>query len=1011
MIKFLLNRPLVVFLCTVILILLGLYSFTRIPISLLPNIEIPGIIVKFNYPNSSAKVIEQNITAKLREDLVSLDKLETIDCQSTDNAAILKLNFDYSAKMDLLYIEVNERIDRISNNLPKDLTRPQVIKLNTSDVPIIKIQVVPKHKEDYIQVSDLTQKVIKKRLEQIEGISFVDINGIRTGMVAIQPMQSALNAAGLTEEDLISSIKNANSELGSLSIRDGQYRYYIKVSNTLENIDQIAGVPIRFKNGIVSTIGNFAKVTTDIQEPEGYHLYKGREGLVVTVQKQSQSKMDVLVPKIIAVVNELKDIYPAIDFSTTQDQTYLLNQGISNLVQDLWYGGFFCFFLLLLFLGNIASPILMSVSIPLSLLLTFILFDLFNISFNIISLSGLALGIGMLIDNSIVVLDSITRKRREGFDMDQSCIIGVADVISPVVSNVLTTIAIYIPLIYLSGMAGALIFDQAIALTISLGVSLLVSFCLNPVMYKYLLKTDPAKLKQDTFFFKKILSSYHQMVSYIFKRKKIFFFSTIILMPLGFLLFRLVPVAALPKISENESVISIDWNEPLDTKENLRRIEDLSSFLDRNVIEWDADVGIQQFVLRQEYNTSQTSLIYYKTVNENVKATFDKLIARHIKQIYPSAQLKVSSAPNAFTQLFQDDQSFLEARFRPMNNVDDNDYQTNLKNMLNILPNKTYELGLGFVQEGDVELTIDYNKLSLYDIDQNQFESKLNQVFGNFTISSIRRFGEYKPIRFNKENTSLAVKLQALINSRNGQFYPINQFISTNAGQDNKFITSDKSGIYESIHYSKTVKNDIKQLQKEITSGAIETNLSVSFFGDYFSNKSLLKEMTFIFIISLLLLYFILAIQFENLIHPFIVMLTIPIGISGGIFVLWAAGGTLDVMSAIGFVFVLGIIVDDPSLKVETINRLRKEYANNGMTNKEEVLLKALHDAGEICLKPLLMVSLTTSLALIPVLFSGGIGNDLQRPFVYVIIGGISLGTFFTLWFIPLAYWFFTKKV
>lgn len=996
--------------CTVILILLGLYSFTRIPISLLPNIEIPGIIVKINYPNSSAKVIEQNITSKLREDLVSLDKLESIDCQSTDNAAILKLNFDYSAKMDLLYIEVNERIDRISNNLPTDLARPQVIKLNTSDVPIIKIQVVPIHKEDYVQVSDLTQKVIKKRLEQIEGISFVDINGIRTGMVAIQPRQSALNAAGLTEEDLISAIKNANSELGSLSIKDGQYRYYIKVSNTLENTDQIGRIPIRFKNGIVSTIGNFAQITSDIQGPEGYHLYKGKEGLVVTVQKQSQSKMNVLVPKIISVVNELKNSYPAIEFSTTQDQTYLLNQGISNLNQDLWYGGFFCFFLLLLFLGNLASPILMSISIPLSLLLTFILFDLFNISFNIISLSGLALGIGMLIDNSIVVLDSITRKRREGFDMDQSCIVGVGDVVSPVVSNVLTTVAIYIPLIYLSGMAGALIFDQAIALTISLGVSLLVSFCLNPVMYKYLLKTDPAKLKQDTFLFKKILSSYHQMIGFIFKRKKLFFFSALILMPLGFLLFRLVPVTTLPKISENESVLSIDWNEPLDVKENLRRIEDLSSFFNHGVVEWDADVGIQQFVLRQDYNTSQTSLIYYKTENENVKAAFDKLIALHLKQIYPSTHLKITSAPNAFTQLFQDDRSFLEARFRPVNNINDNDYQANLKNMLNNLSNKNYELGLGFVQEGDIELVIDYRKLALYDIDQNQFEGKLNQIFGNFTISSIRRFGEYKPIRFNKENTSLAVKLQSLISSRNGKFYPINQFISDNAGQDNKFITSDKSGIYESIHYSKAGKNNIKQLQKEITKDAIETNLSVSFFGDYFSNKSLLKEMTFIFIISLLLLYFILAIQFENLIHPFIVMLTIPIGISGGIFVLWAAGGTLDVMSAIGFVFVLGIIVDDPSLKVETINRLRKEYEASGMTNKNDILLKALHDAGEICLKPLLMVSLTTSLALIPVLFSGGIGNDLQRPFVYVIIGGISLGTFFTLWFIPLAYWFFTKK-
>ena len=159
-----------------------------------------------------------------------------------------------------------------------------------------------------------------------------------------------------------------------------------------------------------------------------------------------------------------------------------------------------------------------------------------------------------------------------------------------------------------------------------------------------------------------------------------------------------------------------------------------------------------------------------------------------------------------------------------------------------------------------------------------------------------------------------------------------------------------------------------------------------------------------------MLLYFILAVQFENLVHPFLVMLTIPLGIGGAMLVLWLAGGTLNIMAAIGFIVVLGIIVDDPSLKVETINRLRKEYMEAGMKDKKEIIIKSLHEAGEICLKPLLMVSLTTSLALLPVFFTGGIGNDLQKPLVYVIVGGLTIGTFFTLWFIPLAYWFITKK-
>ena len=530
----------------------------------------------------------------------------------------------------------------------------------------------------------------------------------------------------------------------------------------MENIDDIKNIPLKLKSGNVTTISQFATIENEISEPQGYHIYNGNEGLVITVQKQANARMNALLPKIDTAISLFKKDYPQIKFATTQNQAFLLDQGIQNLTQDLWFGGIFCVILLFLFLGNYASPIIMSISIPISLLLTFIFFYFFNISFNIISLSGLALGIGMLIDNSIVVLDSITRKRREGLFMDESCIIGVRDVMSPVISNVLTTVAIYAPLIYMSGLAGALVYDQAIALTISLVVSLVVAFCLNPVLYKYFLKTDPVKLKEDTRFYIAISKKYHQMILHIFKCKKFYFIITLLLMPLGFVLFKFVPVTTLPVITETETLITIDWNSPIDAAENLDRIKTLGSILKDKVEVWEADAGITQFLLQSDINSIQKAKLYYKCASEKQKLLTDKTIDGWFKDYYPDANWEIKSAPNAFTQLFENKQSYLEARFKPFNNSVDGNLSAKFERILSQMKTK-HTKGLSFLEEVNVEMKLDYNKMALYGISQTEFQKELERIFGSANVSEIKRFGDSKAVKFKSNNKYITEKLNTQI--------------------------------------------------------------------------------------------------------------------------------------------------------------------------------------------------------------------------------------------------------
>ncbi len=1006
MLKYIIHRPIAVILSFLSLLIIGVILFGKIPISLLPQVQVPQIIIFNTYPNSPATTVEKNFLQPVREKLSSIEGLNSIESKAINHYGTVYLNFEYGTRMDLAYIEVNEKLDLLTNQFPKDLGRPQVIRVNTSDIPIVRLQITPRSNSNLLEVSDFALKVLRKRLEQIDGVSLVDINGQQDGIILIRPKSNLLSSLGIKEDIIFNTINSYSLDFGSLNVKNGQYRYLVKLENTVESIEQIKQIPIHTKSGLVVLLSEIAEISTEYENPSGYHLFNSGESLVMTIHKQDRSRMNNLIPKINTTVEKFKKDYPRVDFALTQDQSFLLDAGISNLKQDLIYGGILTILLLFLFLGNWASPILMSISIPLSLIITFILFYIFNISLNIISLSGLALGIGMLIDNSIVVIDSISRKRKKGLNATDSAIEGTNEVITPVISQVLTTVAVYIPLVLLSGIAGVLVFDQSIALSISLGVSLLVAFILIPLLYRLFLKSPFSDIKDDTIFYSWISKGYHKMIDHILKHKLIYVIITIAIMPLGFIFISFIPKRTLPKISQTDSQVIIDWNEPIGVGENLKRTKELIGRFDTGVLYTESDIGIKKYLLQGNRNSIQQTEIYFSYLTEEIRLQKENEIKIWIRNNYPSAIINVEEAPNAFTQLFRNSSNYLEARFRSISDQNGINELTSIQKIIN----NTHpgNLGSGFSMEKSLEVLYDYDKMSLYGINRDDIIKKLQIEFGNYQISEIKKFGEIIPIQISSNSGQHNLVSNQFVDSKNKISYPISEFISLYYTEEPKEVSADIGGVYKSIYWENQNIN-FDYLMDKVTQDAVLYDYKVDFIGRYFEDNRNLTQLWYIFFIVLFLLYIILAFQYESLIQPFLVMLTIPIGISGGMFMLWIMGGTLDVMAAIGFIVILGLIVDDPILKVETLNRLQKKYLNMGLKKDSQLLMRMIHEAGDICLKPLLMVSLTTSFALLPVLFVGGIGNDLQKPLALVIIGGLTIGTFFTTWFVPLAFWFLNK--
>lgn len=1007
MVRFLLARPIAVLMTFLALMVFSMLVLRTLPISLLPPIDVPQIVVKVSYPNASPEAIEQNVLKTIREGLITLSGLEEMESKAGAEVGSIRLSFDYSTQMELAYIDVNEKIDRITNSLPAGLSRPEVIRINTSDIPVARVQVVPKEGVDEVQASLLTENVLKKRIEQLPGVSLVDINGKKERIITVEPEEAAIRALGMTQKHIIAAIQAGNAELPGVSVKDGQFRYYLRLATRVDTPKDIEKLPVLAPSGVVIPLGKLATIRYQTKEMLGYHLYGSQEAMVITVHKQAAAKMNELMPKLHEAVELFRTDYPQVDFDITQDQSNLLNAAISNLQTSLIFGGVFAFGVLFLFMKNYRIPIIIGLSLPSSLLISFLVFYFFEISLSIISLSGLALGIGMLIDNAIIVLDNISRKRASGLPLFEACVTGVNEVMSALISSVLTTLSVFVPLVFLSGISGALFLDQAVAVASILSVSLAVAFVLLPMLYLLFFRNRSSEYVQgEGAFFSRIMRLYDQGFQWVFARRKLALALCLLLIPLGIGLGVLMESEGLPPIEKLDATLQIDWNEPISALENRNRVIALMEQMQGTYEQAEADIGVRQFLLYDGENSIQQSLLYFLFSNTSKKSAGLQSLDSLLSTNHPKANYSIGDAPNAFDQLFTSSLPYYEVRWKDLTSKQAVP-EEKIGPWLSQFPVSDWARGPGLQQEASVVFTLRADRLASYGLSVDQVQEQLSRLFGTYTITDIRRFGEVTPIRLRESTEQFEELLRTTqISGSDSTFYTLGEFVEYSYADQYKFITADRGGIYQSV---RVTDPDPHRFESDYIRWGIDRDLGVSLVGQYFKDKETIRQLMGIVLVSVLLLYFILAAQFESFIQPLIVVLTLPLGIGGAFLVLFVTGNSLNIMSAIGMVVMLGIMVNDAILKIDTINRLRISYAGNATYSPREVLEIALHQAGQIRLKPILMTSITTILALIPIIFSSGLGADLQRPLVYSVIGGLTIGTLTALYFVPLAYWFFVS--
>ena len=627
MIKFLLQRPIAVLMAFTACFIVGLVTYFTIPVSLLPDIAIPEITVQVSGQNTSARELENTVVKTIRQQLMQVASLRDIHSETRDGAAIIRLNFDFGTNTDLAFIEVNEKIDAAMNYLPREVERPRVIKASATDIPVFCLNLTLKSDSAYSEINEgsfldlcqFAETVIKRRIEQLPEVAMVDVTGILKRQLQIVPDMKLLKMSEITLDDLEAALTSNNIEPGSMTVRDGYYEYNIKFSTLLRTPEDVENIYIR-KNNHIFQLKDLARISVVPEKETGASLSNGKRAVTLAVIKQADENMDNMKEALAEVTDYFASVYPDIDFSVSRNQTELLDYTISNLKQNLSLGFLFICIVAILFLGDIKSPAVIGLSMVVSLIISFLFFYLCKMSLNIISISGLILALGMMIDSSIIVTENITQYRTRGDSLEEACNKGTTEVITPMLSSTFTTIAVFVPLVFMSGIAGAIFFDQAFAVTVGLMVSYFTGIMLLPVLYKLVYSIPDIKHKGFNMRINNLVKEhtldrfYDTGVDFVFRHKTASLIFIAITLPLCAFLFYEIPKSRMPEIDQNELIAHVEWNENIHIDENQSRVSQLFASIDNQVQEHTAYVGQQQFLLNRDREMSVSeSELYFKT--------------------------------------------------------------------------------------------------------------------------------------------------------------------------------------------------------------------------------------------------------------------------------------------------------------------------------------------------------------------------------------------------------------
>ena len=1003
------KRPIAVTMAILIFVVLGLYSVSMLPIDTMPEMDLKMAVVVTDYQNVGSEEMESLVTVPLEEAIASVSGLDTMQSQSTEGMSIIMAQFTNDTDIDEAVNTIENNIDMISAILPEDAGEPMVLKLDINSLASVMMS-VSYEGYDLIQTKKFVEDTVEPKLKSAGGVASVNISGVQDRIIEIEVEPEKLQAYNMSFSDIVASIAAQNNNLPAGNTSSANKDLSVRMIGEFEKVSDIGLVPLTTSQGQIIYIRDIAKVSDTYSDETTYSRVNGENSISVSVSGESDANTVDVVNGVISALENIKAEHPKFNYNITMEQASYIEESISSVASSAIIGGLLAILILFLFLGNAKNALVIGVSMPISVITTFIGMYISGMTLNVVSLGGLALGVGMLVDNSVVVLENIFRRRKTyGDDAKTGAIKGTGEVIGAVIASVLTTCIVYVPILFIDNMMAVMFKQLAFSIVFSQTASLLTTMLIVPMLSS---KIESVDTKNKTFGF--ILNPFERMMNGFYKiyektlrivlrKKGVFLIAVIVVFVISLGILANIGMTLMPSSDEGIISISVELPQgtPIETTDSkIQSIEALVSDY-KGIEDISTNVGTGGAMSVLGASSSNQATLTVTLDQKKAKSTADAVEdIRHILSDVSGAQISVE-ASNQTMSIASDEVSF---QFAGNDSEALEDYVLKAEKVLSGIDGVVETDTSVADVKSEVRIRLDSARAARYGINTGYAATLINNALNGATASRYTEKGSKFDIKvvypddYVKNYEELK---KTRIKSPVGQWITISDIadVYIEQGQttinrtDQKRVVTLSGKIYGKDIGSVTSEFN-SQLKEQI--GTVD-GVSQQSTGAYEMMIDAMKSLVIAIFLGILLMYMIMAAQFENVIHPLIILSTLPLAMIGVVLGLLVSGTPLSVVSLIGVLMLVGIIVNNAIVLIEFINDQKKESPD--MPREEQVV-----NAGIIRMRPILMTSLTSILGFLPMAVDSTGGGVMMQPLAVALVGGLTVGTFLTLYVIPVIY-------
>jgi HAE1 family hydrophobic/amphiphilic exporter-1 len=996
------RRPITTSMFFLALLIFGSIAFLRLPIDILPDITYPSITIVTDYDGAGPQEIERLITEPIEKNVSTISNIKDVRSTSGEDTSIVTVDFNWGADLAESANDIRERLDRARRFLPDDAEDPLLYKYDPSNRPILFISLRgPLHQS---RLRDLADDTLKYDIEQVEGVAAVDIWGGLEREIQVEVHAGKLRGVGLSIDALVNVLKAENLSLPGGRLEAGRREWLIRPLGEYSKLEDIENIIVDIRDGRPIYLKQVADVRDGFKEERRYTRINGESGVMIAVRKQSGSNTVQVSNRLLEVLPRLRSQLPeGVSLTIIVDTADFIRKAIQQVKQVAFIGGILAVIVLFMFLRNLPSTIIIATAIPIAIWSTFFLLELMGLTINMMSLGGLALGIGMMLDSSIVVLENIFRHREEGRGSIEGAVKGSHEVGMAITASTLTTICVFLPLLFLRGVEGVMFKQMALTVSFSLLAALAVALTLIPMLSSQFLRVERKGAGASRARFNE---GYLRWLGWCLRHRMTVLGGSLLLLALAFGTFHLKGVGAelFPEI--DEGIIDGSIEMPVGTRLELtdQVTREVEGIINRNIPEVEGMFARTGGSWRRG-GGSNTAFFRVHLVEKRDRNRSTREIVASLRSKLtdiPDARVRISEGRSMYSRILgQGREERLEIDLTGYDLEKGKRLAEDVVRRISPVQGVIYPRISIEDKRPELKIVLDRRKAATMGLPVSRILQVINTNIEGTIASHFREGGDEFDVlvRLREEDRERLEDIRDIFITRpGGEEISLKSFARVIEGKgpteierrNQQRLITVRAGIQgrDLAHVVQDIGERIRDLQ-------VPRNFRLDFASEYEKQKEAFGGLLFAIVLAIILVYMVMASQFESLSEPFVIMFTVPFAAIGVILAMLLLGMNVTIPVFIGAVLLIGIVVNNGIVLIDCIGQLRRE---------EHSLEEAILTGAKRRLRPIMMTTCTTALALVPMALGLGEGSEMNAPMARVVIGGMLVSALFTLFFVPTLY-------